>query len=96
MTHLLADIFRIEIDWMITAPHHGKNLVDAIAGKDKHFLANEYIRRMDSAMRDQFFKKLSKAWKAKDALNNCKDVIKRKKPKYENRKRKKKTNGSCQ
>jgi hypothetical protein len=24
----LSDCFRIQINWMVTAPHHGKNLVD--------------------------------------------------------------------
>ena len=46
---LLSDIFAIEIDWMITAPHHGKGLHDALAGLDKHYLANAMIRGMDSA-----------------------------------------------
>ena len=56
---MISKAFYIEIDWMITAPHHGKNLVDAIAGKDKCDLCNGFIKGMDKAARDEFFKKLS-------------------------------------
>ena len=33
--NMLADRYRICIDVMITAPYHGKSLVDALAGLDK-------------------------------------------------------------
>ena len=61
LVQLLADRFNIQIDWMVTAPHHGKNLVDAIAGRDKYDLCNGFIRGLDDAQRDEFFKALSEA-----------------------------------
>ena len=69
---LLADAAGIEIDSMITCPHHGKNLVDAIAGRDKHDLCNGFIRGMDSSQRDEFFKCLSEAKKFKTYLEDPK------------------------
>ena len=83
----LCAIFKIRIDWMVTAPHHGKNLVDAIAGRDKYDLANGFIRGMDSAMRDEFFQWLSEARKAARFLNERGTVVNYKKPKLEDRKR---------
>ena len=70
MVALLSDIFAIEIDWMITAPHHGKGLHDALAGLDKHYLANAMIRGMDSAQCDEHFKSISEAEKCCDKLND--------------------------
>ena len=86
----ICEIFKIRIDWMITAPHHGKNLVDAIAGKDKHDLANAYIRGMDPAQRDEFFRMLSEARKAEKFLSNRPEIRNWKKPKFEDRKNKNK------
>ena len=79
MVGILAYIFGIEIDWMICAPHHGKNLVDALAGRDKHDLNNAMIRGMESAQRDEFFRLLSEAEKACKYLNNRPLVFNRKK-----------------
>ncbi len=78
LVNWLSDCFRIRIDWMVTAPHHGKNLVDAIAGRDKHDLANAYIRGMDPAQRDHFFKLLSEARKAAKFLSDRPEVNDRK------------------
>lgn len=69
MMGILGMIFGVEIDWLINAPHHGKCLVDAIAGRDKYELCNAMIRGMDSAHRDEFFKLLSEAAKAAKFLN---------------------------
>ena len=41
---LLAKAFGIQIDYMVTAAHHGKSLVDAIAGKDKYEIGNALIQ----------------------------------------------------
>ena len=70
MMGLLGLIFGISIDWLIHAPHHGKCLVDAIAGRDKYDLCNKMIHGMDDAQRDEFFKLLSEAMKAAHCLNN--------------------------
>lgn len=56
--------FAIEIDWMITAPNHGKNSVDALAGKDKAHLQNGYLFGICNAARDAADKLLSEATKA--------------------------------
>ena len=49
LVQLLSLFFGIRIDWMVTCPHHGKNLVDVIAGRDKYDLMNAFIRGMSSA-----------------------------------------------
>ncbi len=66
----LSDIFKITIDWMVTAPHHGKNLVDAIAGRDKYDICNGFIHGMNSGQRDEFMKLLSEADKCCERLND--------------------------
>ena len=50
----LSDMFRIPIDVMITAPYHGKSLVDALAGVDKSKLRQDLTdpTGFDSATRD--------------------------------------------
>jgi hypothetical protein len=42
MAHL-AHKYRININRMVTAPHHRKGTVDALAGVDKNFLRNHFI-----------------------------------------------------
>jgi tRNA(Arg) A34 adenosine deaminase TadA len=66
---ILGMIFGAEMDPLINAPHHGKCLVDAIAGRDKYDLCNTMIRGMKSVQRDEFFKLLSEATKAAKFLN---------------------------
>ena len=66
---MLADAFGIEIDWFVTAPHHGKGLVDAIAGKDKYDLMNGFIRGMDKATRNELFEKISQATACREYLS---------------------------
>ena len=58
---LLAKAFGIQIDYMVTAAHHGKSLVDAIAGKDKYEIANALIQGMSEADRNEFYERLSSA-----------------------------------
>ena len=55
---------------MVTALHHGKNLVDAIAGRDKYDIMNGFIHGLDPATRGEFFQKLSGAEKFCKFLNN--------------------------
>ena len=57
---------------MITATHHGNNLVYAIAGQDKYNLSNAFIHGMESATRNEFFDMLSEARKCAELLNNPK------------------------
>jgi hypothetical protein len=72
MTYIwLADIFCIPIDVMITAPYHGKSLVDALAGLDKNFLRKLLIHCFDSATRDAIGKIISQAGVCKDALEGA-------------------------
>jgi hypothetical protein len=52
MNCLLADRFGFQVDWMVNCAHHGKCLVDALAGRDKYDLRNGYIYGIDSAQRD--------------------------------------------
>jgi phosphatidylserine/phosphatidylglycerophosphate/cardiolipin synthase-like enzyme len=69
MMGILGMIFGVEIDWLINTPHHGKCLVNAIAGRDKYDLCYAMIRGMDSAQRDEFFKLLREAAKVATFLN---------------------------
>jgi hypothetical protein len=57
----LADMFQIPIDVMVTAPYHGKSLVDALAGVDKSLLSNKLIKGFDSATRGANGKIISQA-----------------------------------
>lgn len=66
---MLTRVFAIQVDWMITAPHHGKSLVDAIAGKDKYDVMNGFIHGIGSERMDEFFKKLSESDKVAEYLN---------------------------
>ena len=47
--NMLADRYRICIDVMITAPYHGKSLVDALAGLDKSVIKAGLRRGIDCA-----------------------------------------------
>lgn len=70
MNILIANSCGITVDWMITAPHHGKNLVDALAGRDKNDLMNALVMGLDSSMADANLKrKTSEAIKAAKHLN---------------------------
>ena len=67
---VLSAQFGIQIDWWITTAHHGKDLVDALAGLDKFFLRNGMIDGLDSVQRDEDFQKLSQSDKAVKFLMN--------------------------
>ena len=59
-------------DWtepLLTHLIDNQSTVDAIAGKDKHDLCNEFINGMDSQQRDEFFERLSEAEKCMKFLN---------------------------
>ena len=64
----LADRFEISLDVMITAPYHGKSLVDALAALDKSVLKQFLINGLDSATRDVNNKVISHA-------NVCMNVL---------------------
>ena len=70
LQQILAKIYNLSLDWMVTCPHHGKSLVDALAGLDKFLLRNGYTFGITSAQREQCGKKLSEAEKAVEFLNN--------------------------
>ena len=53
---------------MINCAHHGKCLVDALAGRDKYDLKIGYIEGIDSAKRDEFNKKILECVKARRHL----------------------------
>ena len=57
----LADRYRICINVMITAPYHGKSLVDALAGLDKNMLERYLINSFDSAIIGEDNNKISQA-----------------------------------
>ena len=57
----LANMYRISIDVMVTAPYHGKSLVDALAGLDKTVLKQFMIHGLDSATRDENNNEISQA-----------------------------------
>ena len=57
----LADRYRICINVMITAPYHGKSLVDALAGLDKTVLKRMLINGFDSAIIGDDNKEISQA-----------------------------------
>ena len=68
MCSMLAEHFGIAINWMVTCAHHGKCLVDALAGKDKYDLSNGLIKGLDSAMIDENGNPISEADKSRDYL----------------------------
>jgi hypothetical protein len=70
MQCLLVDRFGFAVDWMVTCAHQGKNLVDALAGRDKFDLRNGYIWGIDSAQRDANGKQLRETAKACNILND--------------------------
>ncbi len=57
----LANSFQLPIDVMVTAPYHGKSLVDALAGVDKSLLSRKLIKGFDSATRGADGKIISQA-----------------------------------
>ena len=61
LQQILAKIHNLSVDWMVTCPHHGKSLVDALAGLDKFLLRNGYIFGITSAQGEQCGKQLSEA-----------------------------------
>jgi hypothetical protein len=67
---MLSTEFGIAINWMVTAPHHGKNLVDALAGRDKYDLSNGLIKGLDCLMVDADGNKISEAEKCCRYLND--------------------------
>jgi hypothetical protein len=64
-----AKMHRIAIDWMVTCAHHGKNLVDTLAGRDKYNLRCGLIHGMSSAQVDELGNRLSEAEKCCKRLN---------------------------
>ena len=64
MNMWISDKYRIEIDWFITPPGHGKCMVDSMAGTDKHFLLKGYLNWNIDPSRTRFGKWLSEAAKA--------------------------------
>jgi hypothetical protein len=57
----LSHWFEIAIDVMVTAPYHGKSLVDALAGVDKSLLSQKLVKGFDSATRGADGKIISQA-----------------------------------
>jgi len=70
MTYHLSNAHGININCSITCAHHGKSTVDALAGGDKHFLRNGYIRGIDSTMVDESWNVMSEAKKAAKWLSS--------------------------
>jgi hypothetical protein len=70
LRHELAKEHKIAIDWMVTCPHHGKNLVDALAGRDKYDCRCKLIRGMCSAQVDDMGNRISEAEKCCVSLND--------------------------
>jgi hypothetical protein len=71
---MLATEFNLRINWMVTCAHHGKCLVDALAGRDKHDICNALISGMDDAMIDEHGDKIGEAQKACNCLMNPKRI----------------------
>ena len=57
----LADRYGISIDVMVTAPYHGKSLVDAQAGLDKSMIKQKLIKELDNAIINEHGNHISQA-----------------------------------
>ncbi len=65
----LSRKYGIPVDWMITCAAHGKNLVDALAGRDKFDLRNGFIDGIINAMRDAAGNCITEATKCRENLS---------------------------
>jgi hypothetical protein len=67
----LANLRSTPINWMVTCAHHGKSLVDALAGRDKYDLRCCLIDgTLNNAAVDCYGIGLSEACKCCDRLNS--------------------------